>query len=109
LAVGHRRLRGKETVKAMAILFYSELNTKQIYLELIKRFPEIEYQQDQLSMFDIFGDEWRLLNKEARAQAEELFRSVISDKFLKGIRYEQVGPGEYLYTRINNDEFKQEK
>jgi len=56
-------------------------------------------------MFDISGDEWRLLNKEARAQAEEWFRSVISDKYLKGIRCNQVGPGGYLYTRINNDEF----
>lgn len=89
----------------MAKLLYSELNAKQIYLELIKRFPAIKYHQDQLSMFDLFGEEWGLLNKDARAQAEEWFRSVISDKFLKGIRYEQVGPGEYLYSRIKNDEF----
>jgi len=87
-------------------MFYSELDAEQIYLELIKRFPNIEYGEDQLSMFDLFGEEWGLLNKKARAQAEKWFWTAIYDKVLKGIYYEQVGPEEYLYKRIPSDKFQ---
>jgi len=90
-------------------LFYSELDAKQIYLEIIKRFPKIAYNVDGLSMIDIFGEEWLLLDKDERAQAEEWFQKVITEKALKGIRYEHVGAGEYLYMRIPNDKYAQDK
>lgn len=60
-------------------------------------------------MFDIFGDEWGFLNEDARDQAEVWFRKVITEKFLKGIRYEDVGDGEYLYIRIPNDIYAKDK
>ena len=87
-------------------LFYNELNARQVYLEIIKRFPEIEYNEEQLTMVDIFGKEWRLLDEDAKEQAEQWFCEVISDKSLKGIIYEMNTQKEYFYKRIPSDKFQ---
>lgn len=95
-------------------LFYKELSAYQIYIEIIKRFPKLENETGG-SMYDIFGEEWELLNKTARNNAERMFIKNIESKRIKGIIYDYMDDeqkyrtneyGEILFKKIPSDIYR---
>lgn len=102
--------------------YWAELDAEQIYVEMIKRFPRKEYDdQNGGSMYFFFGPEWELLNPEAKNQAEEWFVQAILDKVIKGIRFDletnqDTGRrnkirdeyNDIVYWRIQNDLYRRD-
>lgn len=87
-------------------LYYSELDSDQILYEIVKRFSLIEYSDEELSIYDIFGEEWGMLNVKARKRALKWFHDDIEDKLIKGIIYIKKGARLYSYKRIPNDVYQ---
>lgn len=101
---------------------WGKLNAEQIYVEILKRFPEIDYDhQNGGTMYDFFGKEWDLLNSDEKNQAEEWFVQGILKEEIKGIRFglepnrETEGRhkvrdrnGNIMYWRIRNDVYKRD-
>ena len=93
--------------------FWDKLSARQIYIEIIKKISAMEY-NSTMSMWDLFGDDWDLLDKKSRNAAIGWFRECIRSKEIKGIIYERNRDGsdmkdkngDRLYTRIPNDRYQ---
>lgn len=86
------------------VLLY-DLTARQIYIEIIKRFPKMECNEEN-ALGDIFGEEWDFLNKNMRKAAAIWFRAGIEMKEIKGIIYDKLEDGSLLYKRIPNDKYR---
>ncbi len=85
----------------------------EIFFEIIKRFPLLS-QGTEVSLHQLFGEEWLSFARKSREEAEERFVNGIRDLDIKGIKYilnkinYELFKNEYneiLYTRIANDTY----
>lgn len=80
-------------------LRFNELTKYQIYIELIKRFPEmLSKKKGPISLF--FGKEWELLDQDAAEKAEELFCEAIENELITGIKIVEE-TDEIIYQRFS--------
>lgn len=91
-------------------LYFHELNKQEIYIEIIKRFCNLAYNEFG-DMLDLFGKEWKILNRPDRESAAEMFRDGICKKIIRGVIFEvqnteRGGKTTYLYKRIPNDRYQ---
>ena len=95
------------------LYFLARYSADEIFFEIIKRFPLFGY-GSELCLRDLFGEEWFLLGRKSREEAEERFVNAIRDLDVKGIKYVlnktnfelfRNGKNEILYTRIANDNY----
>lgn len=95
------------------IPYWDELTADQIYVEIIKSFACLKDSTGG-SMYDIFGEEWELLDRQERKIAEERFRLDIRDRVIRGIIFDHLGGGELrenqygevVYKRIPDDDYR---
>ena len=85
----------------------------EIFFEIIKRFPLLSL-GSEVCLRELFGEEWLLLGRKNREEAEERFVNGIRDLDVKGIKYVlnktnyelfRNENNEILYTRIANDNY----
>jgi len=86
-----------------ASIKYENLNPEQIFLELVKRFPQMKKREGS-TIAEVFGNGWESLNHAAKEIAEKKFRKKINDHEIHGIRYDDNNDGLYYLARFSADE-----
>ncbi len=86
-----------------SIVKYEDLNPEQIFLELVKRFPQMKKREGS-TIGEVFGDGWESLNEASREIAEKKFRKKINGHEIHGIRYDDNNDGLYYLARYSADE-----
>ena len=86
-----------------SVVKYEELNPEQIFLELVKRFPQMKRREGS-TIAEVFGDGWESLNEASREIAEKKFRKKINGHEIHGIRYDDNNDGLYYLARYSADE-----
>jgi len=86
-----------------SVVKYEELNPEQIFLELVKRFPQMKRREGS-TIAEVFGDGWESLNPASREIAEKKFRKKINGHEIHGIRYDDNNDGLYYLARYSADE-----
>ena len=86
-----------------SIVKYEDLNPEQIFLELVKRFPQMKKREGS-SIGEVFGDGWESLNAASKEIAEKKFRKKINGHEIHGIRYDDNNDGLYYLARYSADE-----
>ena len=84
-------------------LKYESLNSEQIFIELVKRFPRMRKREGS-SIDEVFVDGWESLNEDAKEIAEIKFRKKINGHEIHGIRYDDNNDGLYYLARYSADE-----
>ena len=82
---------------------YENLNPEQIFLELVKRFPQMKRREGG-TIGEVFGDGWESLNEASKAIAEKKFQKKINGHEIHGIRYDDNNDGLYYLARYSADE-----
>jgi|GEM_PF-1910100 len=86
-----------------SILKYENMNSEQIFLELVKRFPQMKKREGS-SIREVFGNGWESLNQAAKDIAEKKFMKKINSHEIHGIRYNDNNDGLYYLARYSADE-----
>jgi len=82
---------------------YESLNPEQIFLELVKRFPQMKKREGS-TISEVFGDGWESLNEASKEIAEKKFKKKINAHEIHGIRYDDNHDGLYYLARYSADE-----
>jgi hypothetical protein len=86
-------------------LKYESLNSEQIFMELVKRFPRMRKREGS-SIGEVFDDGWEKLNETAKEIAEIKFRKKINAHEIHGIRYDDNNDGLYYLARYSAEIIK---
>lgn len=86
-----------------ASIKYENLNPEQIFLELVKRFPQMKKREGS-TIGEVFGSGWESLDQACKDIAEKKFRKKINDHEIHGIRYDDNNDGLYYLARFSADE-----
>ena len=84
-------------------LKYGSLNSEQIFMELVKRFPGMKKREGS-TIGGVFGAGWESLEEASKEIAEKKFRKKINDHEIHGIRYDDNNDGLYYLARYSADE-----
>lgn len=82
---------------------YKDLNPEQIFIELVKRFPQMKKREGS-TIAEVFGKGWEVLNQSAKEIAEKKFIKKINGHEIHGIRYNDNNDGLYYLARYSADE-----
>lgn len=82
---------------------YESLNPEQVFLELVKRFPQMKKREGS-TIGEVFGEGWESLNETSKEIAEKKFRKKINGHEIHGIRYDDNQDGLYYLARYSADE-----